>query len=196
MISCTNHGCLRKIFDCRSLRFYSSLKDNKKNITENTNHKKPARKPVPDVISFMPVVNIPMTELAFNAFYSLHRPLLGLSIPRPFMAGNMVGQITKEEDNPEEALMNYMATLKPFHPPPSPQHDASIENKSTTTLTVEIDPSYFFNHNIYHEEMTDYLTAIQKELDILHHRESTTRRIPKRKRLRKRSTFREFFEKN
>jgi hypothetical protein len=30
-------------------------------------------------IPFMPVINIPETEFAHNAFFSLHRPLLGLS---------------------------------------------------------------------------------------------------------------------
>ncbi|KAI8344770.1 hypothetical protein BC941DRAFT_409575 [Chlamydoabsidia padenii] len=29
--------------------------------------------------SFMPVINIPQTEFAHNAFFSLHRPLLGLA---------------------------------------------------------------------------------------------------------------------
>jgi hypothetical protein len=30
-------------------------------------------------LSFMPVINIPQTEFAHNAFFSLHRPLLGLA---------------------------------------------------------------------------------------------------------------------
>ncbi|KAG1139692.1 hypothetical protein G6F37_009577 [Rhizopus arrhizus] len=139
----------------------------------------------------MPVVNIPIAELASNAFYSLHRPLLGLSSPKPFMAGNLVGQIKKEEiDNSEEALMKYMADLKPFQPPDSPK-----EPSTTTTLTVEIDPSYFLNHNNNHEEIADYLTAIQKELDVLYSKESRKTCI-RRRRLRKRSGIRGFFEKN
>lgn len=38
--------------------------------------------------SFMPVVNIPQGEFAHNAFFSLHRPLLGLSAEdeRPFFS--------------------------------------------------------------------------------------------------------------
>lgn len=63
--------------------------------------KRPSKKDnvtkAPEIPSFMPVINIPVTELAHNAFYSLHRPLLGLSIPQPFLVGNMVGQITNDE---------------------------------------------------------------------------------------------------
>lgn len=73
-------------------------KDKKQQMTKSTTQKKTR---APDIPSFMPVVNIPVAELAHNAFYSLHRPLLGLSTPRPFLAGNMVGQIQKEEDNNE-----------------------------------------------------------------------------------------------
>lgn len=40
------------------------------NLTENAKSSK---------IPFMPVINIPETEFAHNAFFSLHRPLLGLS---------------------------------------------------------------------------------------------------------------------
>lgn len=73
----------------------SEDKDKKQQITKSTTQKKNR---APDIPSFMPVVNIPVAELAHNAFYSLHRPLLGLSTPRPFLAGDMVGQIKKEED--------------------------------------------------------------------------------------------------
>lgn len=71
-------------------------KDKKQQITKSTTQKK---NHAPDIPSFMPVVNIPVAELAHNAFFSLHRPLLGLSTPRPFLAGDMVGQIKKEEDS-------------------------------------------------------------------------------------------------
>lgn len=73
-------------------------KDKKQQMAKSTAQKKTR---APDIPSFMPVVNIPVAELAHNAFYSLHRPLLGLSTPRPFLAGGMVGQIKKEEDNNE-----------------------------------------------------------------------------------------------
>lgn len=73
--------------------YFSSCNNKNENDKEKTEKK--ARAPV--IPSFMPVVNIPVTELAQNAFYSLHRPLLGLSIPQPFLVGDIVGQI-KEED--------------------------------------------------------------------------------------------------
>lgn len=73
--------------------YFSSCSNNDKK--EKTTEEKKARAPV--IPSFMPVVNIPVTEFAHNAFYSLHRPLLGLSIPQPFLVGDIVGQI-KEED--------------------------------------------------------------------------------------------------
>lgn len=85
-MTCT---CLQQI------RFSSSVKDNKGD--KILNKKVPKNLSPPQVIPFMPVVNIPIAELASNAFYSLHRPLLGLSSPKPFMAGNLVGQIKKEE---------------------------------------------------------------------------------------------------
>lgn len=42
----------------------------------------------PERLSFMPVVNMPQAEFAHNAFFSLHRPLLGLSCDeeRPFFS--------------------------------------------------------------------------------------------------------------
>lgn len=39
----------------------------------------PSSSPLESSFSFMPVINIPQTEFAHNAFFSLHRPLLGLA---------------------------------------------------------------------------------------------------------------------
>lgn len=78
------------------IRNYSTKE--KKIITaaqQQSNNDKQKTK-APEIPSFMPVINIPVTELAHNAFYSLHRPLLGLSIPEPFLVGNMVGKLDKE----------------------------------------------------------------------------------------------------
>ncbi|KAG1466217.1 hypothetical protein G6F56_004730 [Rhizopus delemar] len=171
-------------------RYFSSSVKDRDRMTD----KKVSKKQLPEVISFMPVINIPLSELAFNAFYSLHRPLLGLSVPKPFKAGNLVGEI-KKEDNTEEALMNYMATLKPFRPPELPVENDIPTTATTTTLTVEIDPSYFLQHNNNHEEIADYLIAIQKELDTLYSKDSK-RTMTKKKRMRKRSSIPGFFEKN
>ncbi|KAI8097893.1 uncharacterized protein B0P05DRAFT_461044 [Gilbertella persicaria] len=145
----------------------------------------------------MPVVNIPVTELAHSAFYSLHRPLFGLSTPRPFLAGNMVGQIKKEESDSssKEALLQYMMTLRPFEPPglDSPNKE---EKSSTTTLTVEIDPSYFLNHNNNHDEIADYLTAMQEKLDILYDERTAAKSLISRKKIRRLRKRKGFFEKN
>lgn len=76
-------------------RFYSHNNDNKNEKQVKAEKKTRA----PDIPSFMPVVNIPVAEFAHNAFYSLHRPLLGLSIPQPFLVGDLVGQIKEENEN-------------------------------------------------------------------------------------------------
>lgn len=84
------------IIDEQQNRFYSHSDNNNKNEKQVKTEKKTR---APDIPSFMPVVNIPVAELAHNAFYSLHRPLLGLSIPRPFLLGDIVGQIKEENKN-------------------------------------------------------------------------------------------------
>ncbi len=91
-------------------------------------------------------------------------------------------------------------SLKPFEPPKlnAPKEE---EKSTTTTLTVEVDPSYFMNHNNNHDEIADYLTAMQEKLDLLYD-EKNKRKFSaspsfitrkKTKRLRKRKGF---FEKN
>lgn len=52
-----------------------------------------------DKVSFMPVINIPEKELAHNAFFSLHRPLLGLSSTnkRPFFSTTSVEEQQEAE---------------------------------------------------------------------------------------------------
>ncbi|RCI02325.1 hypothetical protein CU098_012253 [Rhizopus stolonifer] len=182
-------------------KFYSSYNDSKeKKLQQEPSTKSDERKKnriPPNVPSFMPVVNIPVTELAHSAFYSLHRPLFGLSTPRPFLAGNMVGQIKKEESDSssKEALLQYMMTLRPFEPPglDSPNKE---EKSSTTTLTVEIDPSYFLNHNNNHDEIADYLTAMQEKLDILYDERTAAKSLISRKKIRRLRKRKGFFEKN
>ncbi|KAI9481079.1 MAG: hypothetical protein EXX96DRAFT_565308 [Benjaminiella poitrasii] len=182
----------------------SSYNDNNKN-KENKKQQETVAKSntqkkncAPDIPSFMPVINIPVTELAHSAFYSLHRPLLGLPIPKPFLAGNMVGHIEREDnDCSEEAFIQYMTNLRPFEPPGLNTRNMEEEKSSTTTLTVEVDPSYFLNHNNNHDEIADYLTAMQEKLDILYDERAKKLYSPsskkKLRRLRKRKGF---FEKN
>ncbi|KAG2194962.1 hypothetical protein INT47_002818 [Mucor saturninus] len=183
--------CSRTKFGQLSKRFYSH-NDNKNQKQVKAEKKTRA----PDIPSFMPVVNIPVAELAHNAFYSLHRPLLGLSIPQPFLVGDIVGQIKEENESySEEAILQYMMSLKPFQPP-------TLEpptNQKTSTLTVEVDSSYFMNHNNNHDEIADYLTAMQEKLDFLYDEKSKRKcmspstKKKTTKRLRKRKGF---FEKN
>lgn len=186
--------------DSSSSSYNDNSKDSKDKKQQMTKSTTPKKTRAPDIPSFMPVVNIPVAELAHNAFYSLHRPLLGLSTPRPFLAGDMVGQIKKEEDNneSEEAFLQYMMSLRPFEPPGLDTMKEEQEKCSTTTLTVEVDPSYFLNHNNNHDEIADYLTAMQEKLDLLY--DERTRKLAntnvlkkKTRRLRKRKGF---FEKN
>lgn len=92
-----------------------------------------------------------------------------------------------------------MTSLKPFEAPPL--NTPKDEKNTTTTLTVEVDPSYFMNHNNNHDEIADYLTAMQEKLDLLyderHKRKFSASPISltkkKTRRLRKRKGF---FEKN
>lgn len=86
------------------VRFNSSFNNNKLELgtTDNTataTKKDKDDKPKNDFkkIPFMPVINIPETEFAHNAFFSLYRPLLGLSDKdeKPFFS-NKSG-LTQEE---------------------------------------------------------------------------------------------------
>lgn len=92
LLSTLQHGFLK-----RTIRCYSTKEKKQLTSTAANSSKKKTIPKAPEIPSFMPVINIPVTELAHNAFYSLHRPLLGLSIPEPFLVGNIVGQINKEE---------------------------------------------------------------------------------------------------
>ncbi|KAG1525367.1 hypothetical protein G6F52_003392 [Rhizopus delemar] len=73
-----------------------------------------------DKVSFMPVINIPEKELAHNAFFSLHRPLLGLSSTnkRPFFSTTSVEE--QQEAEMDELLIQYMSTVEHFVGPPPP----------------------------------------------------------------------------
>lgn len=109
----------------------------------------------------------------------------------------------------DEALLQYLSKLRPFEPPlleETSKEEGDTTKCSTTTLTVEVDPSYFLNHNNNHDEIADYLTAIQEKLDLLYDERAATAVVAgkklnpstliakkKMKRLRKRKGF---FEKN
>lgn len=104
MLSRSTHSKVGMLLSpCDSCKRFSSSfnNDNSKagNDKKIQTSKKTSSQAPPDIPSFMPVVNIPEAELAHNAFYSLHRPLLGLSIPRPFLVGGMVGQIKEDKSD-------------------------------------------------------------------------------------------------
>jgi hypothetical protein len=107
----------------------------------------------------------------------------------------------------EEALLQYLSKLRPFEPPrldDTIKEEADKSKCSTTTLTVEVDPSYFLNHNNNHDEIADYLTAMQEKLDLLYDERAaatTTRKLSQnplvsKKRIRRLRKRKGFFEKN
>jgi hypothetical protein len=77
--------------------------EQQKELTNSSSQTAAAAAPDNNATSFMPVVNIPVAELAHSAFYSLHRPLLGLSSPKPFLVADssLIGQIIKKEQDPQ-----------------------------------------------------------------------------------------------
>jgi hypothetical protein len=106
----------------------------------------------------------------------------------------------------EEALLHYLSKLRPFEPPSLDdtitKEDADKTICSTTTLTVEVDPSYFLNHNNNHDEIADYLTAMQEKLDLLYDERATAARkishstLLSKKKIRRSRKRKGFFEKN
>ncbi|KAI9250717.1 hypothetical protein BY458DRAFT_559631 [Sporodiniella umbellata] len=98
-------------------------------IQAKQNDKTAKNKEIVEKLQFMPVVNIPENELAFNAFFSLHRPLLGLSNnrKRSFFAARSIEE--EQEAESDEALFRYMSTLEHFSEPSapgSPDYDKQI----------------------------------------------------------------------
>ncbi|CAO3641290.1 unnamed protein product [Cunninghamella blakesleeana] len=121
----------------------------------------------------MPVVNIPQTEFAHNAFFSLHRPLLGLSSEdeRPFFSNQPV------EEEGDEQLANYMANLKPFESPLPPGVTEEVKKtESDYSISFSTGDAMFPEEDIYLEqtlpmyympesdEIVDYLTTVQDNL--------------------------------
>ncbi|ORY96564.1 hypothetical protein BCR43DRAFT_491913, partial [Syncephalastrum racemosum] len=128
--------------------------------------------------SFMPVVNIPQGEFAHNAFFSLHRPLLGLSAEdeRPFFSerpsvqepnkiqrllGLDMDHATDAEDT-EEAVANYMMQTRPFEAPRAPA--AGHENKSTDYLNEDHEEEHHFSQEDIDNEMFDNLEQTMEQM--------------------------------
>ncbi|CAO3648232.1 unnamed protein product [Cunninghamella echinulata] len=123
----------------------------------------------------MPVINIPQTEFAHNAFFSLHRPLLGLSSEdeKPFFSNQHI------EEEGDEQLANYMANVKPFEAPQPPGMTDEVEDKkndSSYSISFSTGDAMLPEEEIYLEqtlpmyympesdEIVDYLSTIQEKL--------------------------------
>ncbi|KAI8341657.1 hypothetical protein BC941DRAFT_509761 [Chlamydoabsidia padenii] len=123
-------------------------------------------------VSFMPVIHIPQTEFAHNAFFSLYRPLLGLendTIDKPFFSD----QPDKDHVDVDEQISNYMMTLRPFEVPAPPtmnqvnQQDVKAKGPMQQQQDEE---DYYMDYSLpmYYmpdsDDIVDYLTTMQHQL--------------------------------
>ncbi|KAI7847696.1 hypothetical protein BDC45DRAFT_339030 [Circinella umbellata] len=133
---------------------------------------------VREQLSFMPVVNMPEAEFAHNAFFSLHRPLLGLSSDeeRPFFTSTTTSRQHQHQHGPnkiqkmlgleqpkdeeaafnaeDEELSQYLMNLRPFEPPQT--FDGKDSTTSTNNMSAEDDEtvvtlSFDDGHSAYDE---------------------------------------------
>ncbi|KAI9316243.1 hypothetical protein BX666DRAFT_219487 [Dichotomocladium elegans] len=121
-------------------------------------------------LTFMPVVNMPESEFAHNAFFSLHRPLLGLSSSdeRPFFSTRNHPQMTHNEtirdilgiphphDIDNTGLDNDMDELLP-----SSADDLEVRLDAGA---MHLDPSLPMYYMPESDQVVDYLTAMQDKL--------------------------------
>ncbi|KAI8140275.1 hypothetical protein BJV82DRAFT_581257 [Fennellomyces sp. T-0311] len=148
---------------------------------------------------------MPEAEFAHNAFFSLHRPLLGLSSDeeRPFFSTatrhhtpndiqKMLGidqSAEDTEDMNDEAVTQYMMQLRPFEPPLSPSNEQVEDQETVVTLSFEDGHSAYDEIEAIHmdqsmpmyympesHEVVDYLTAMQEKLQYEEEREENGRR--------------------
>ncbi|KAI8980380.1 hypothetical protein BDB01DRAFT_762280 [Pilobolus umbonatus] len=156
-------------------RFSSSCNNNNNKQTKDDNkEKKPYA--IKKNISFMPVINIPENELAHNAFFSLHRPLLGLSEfdikERPFFS-SIDNPITDEQSKEitNSNLDLYLSSLQPFDTPLPPGHEESVD---LNTYHVQEEDMYVNTH--YEDEQmidsTERLNSQQPSMPVFHMPES------------------------
>ncbi|KAI9024951.1 hypothetical protein CLU79DRAFT_834083 [Phycomyces nitens] len=117
---------------------------------------------IKDRIPFMPVINIPETDFAHNAFFSLHRPLLGLSSDdeRPFF------QTLTPQEVEEDAFTQYMMDLRPFEPPS--EHAAREREPMVEILETSMSEPLHIDYSLpmfnmpESDEVVNYLTQVQK----------------------------------
>ncbi|KAI8086342.1 uncharacterized protein BX664DRAFT_335564 [Halteromyces radiatus] len=123
-------------------------------------------------LSFMPVINIPQTEFAHNAFFSLHRPLLGLADEeeKPFFSNQ-----PHEDEDVDEQIANYMTDLRPFEPPSAPgtTQDNEKHDRNYTTIsfsTGDADQEFYMEQTLpmYYmpesDDIVEYLSTMQERL--------------------------------
>ncbi|KAI8874803.1 hypothetical protein K501DRAFT_328586 [Backusella circina FSU 941] len=167
----------------------SSCRDNKENqvsqtddtttTTTTTANNDNEQQQQQQQLSFMPVINIPETELAHNAFFSLHRPLLGLSDKheRSFFSNRQ-----ELDESPDDQLANYMMSVQAYVPPSVPGQDQQDDNviveaaldEDDTLVSIEFtteqeqEEIYQSNLPVFHmpesADIVDYLTSIQTKL--------------------------------
>lgn len=98
----------------------STTGDNNNNQLNNSNENVDLENNPNLRIPFMPVINIPETEFAHHSFFSLHRPLLGLSDEdeTPFFSQKQAkSQEEREQEKMDTMLAVYMNGCVPFVEP-------------------------------------------------------------------------------
>ncbi|CEI87195.1 hypothetical protein RMCBS344292_01613 [Rhizopus microsporus] len=139
--SCDNDAKEVKLRNKGQEKSSTNSSDNNNNNNNNNSKKKP--------LSFVPVINIPEKELAHNAFFALHRPLLGLSNEntKPFFSSRPLEE--EQQAELDELLAQYMSTLEPFVEPLPPgssnniiTHQPSQPSSQLTEVSIQTDLEY------------------------------------------------------
>ncbi|KAG0182296.1 hypothetical protein DFQ28_005401 [Apophysomyces sp. BC1034] len=132
--------------------YYSSHRDN--NDNSKSDKDKYMRR-----TTFMPVINIPETEFAHNAFFSLHRPLLGLQTDheRPFFSN-----ADEQADDDlmladESVLLEYITEPEGLTSPPQPRIIEPVQHE----YHLQRPPVYYMPKE---SQLIDYLTAIEEKM--------------------------------
>ncbi|KAG1380450.1 hypothetical protein G6F61_004051 [Rhizopus arrhizus] len=112
-----------------------------------------------DKVSFMPVINIPEKELAHNAFFSLHRPLLGLSSTnkRPFFSTTSVEE--QQEAEMDELLIQYMSTVEHFVGPPPPGNSEEENGMNLENYEEILEKNEMLNERSFDIETQEILPS-------------------------------------
>ncbi|KAI9483308.1 MAG: hypothetical protein EXX96DRAFT_616297 [Benjaminiella poitrasii] len=136
-------------------------------------------------IHFMPVINIPETEFAYNRFFSLHRPLLGLSDEeeKPFFSNHSSSAQSPEERDQErldKTVADHMINLQHFVEPSSQETEPEVKSDGIEFSITEETEEILLNEEdgqtlpVFHMpesgDVLDYLTAIENRMKKEHAR--------------------------